>query len=531
MKRHTVCILPAFRPDATGGVAMHIAALKRCLPTFGWDVVDNPLNADLVHTHAMERAAVVDVYTNHGIYPLTDTMPAWQRRANEAIFDNLKLARCVITVSEWTASQWQHLTGVKPVIIGNGVDLREWENVPQGQWRRRLSIEEKRPLVVWGKTSFSEVLDPTPALEIAVRRPDVAVVMPVNPRLLSTAPKNVYCVGALAFSEMQTLLTDCDVYLATVQENHSVQVLEAMALSKPILGFAWGGTAETITHNHDGWLVAPYDYPALLEGLEQAMAQSKRLGKNARGTVEAFYQIPDQVARLAQVYEVVLEEKQAEMTAPKCSIVITCHNKAAYIREAIESALNQQAAPAYEIIVVDDGSTDNSRDVIADLLPAHPNVQLIAQSNQGVANARNRGIEAAAGEYICCLDGDDRLNPFFLSRLAAALDADPGLGVAYSDMLIFGHDDRGNPISPAVVRCDEYDFARLQQRNFMPCCNLFRKRAWERAGGYKAIIDRYGPSWEDYELWLNLGKLGLAGATCAGGPVRVSQGRQDGPGL
>lgn len=513
MTHHTVCILPNFKPGAPGGVAMHIAMLKKHLPSFGWDIVDNPLQADIVHTHATEQSAQTDVFSCHGIYPLKDDQPSWQRRANELIFDNLKLAHAVIAVSGWTAQQWTHLTGVKPVIIGNGVDLDDWHNVKRGVWRKRLSIKDETPIVLWGKTSFSDVLDPTPALEIAIRRPDVAVVIPVAKSLLPNAPKNVFCVGMLPFPDMKVLLADCDVYLATVQENHSIQVLEAMALEKPVLGFSWGGTAETITHDHDGWLVTPYDYPALLEGLDIAMAQSKRLGKNARKTVEALYQATDQVAQVAAVYEAVLEEKQAEIEAPKCSIVITNYNKAAYIREAIESSLTQQSAPKYEVIVVDDGSTDDSLKIIAEY---GDDIRVVSQANAGVANARNTGIYMASGEYICCLDGDDRLNPYFLNRLSAALDADPGLGIAYSDMLVFGHDDRGNAINPATVRCDEYDFERLVQRNFLPCANLFRKRAWERANGYKSVIDQYGPSWEDYELWLHMGKLGWYGRRVPG---------------
>ncbi len=489
---------------------VHIRALARHLAQRGWEIVERPDGQALVHCHAMERAPLVDVHTNHGIYPLKEQMPHWQIDANRNIFDNLKLARRVIAVSQWTADQWTDLPGVQPAIIPNGIDLAEWQAVLRGAWRARLRIPESTPLVLWGKTGLSDVLDPTPALMLAARRPDIRVVMPIDATRLPVAPKNVRCIGPLPFPEMQRLLADCDVYLATVCENHSIQVLEAMALARPIIGFAWGGTAETITNGQDGILVPPHDVEALEAALAEALERQVELGAAAQETVAARYQWCHLVEQIEMVYEAALAERAQDQAPrrPKCSIIIPCYNKAAYVQEAIRSALDQVAAPPYEIIVIDDGSTDDSLSQIRQTLGAHPQVRLIAQENQGVAAARNAGIRQAQGRYICCLDADDRTDPYLLNRLSAALDADPGLGIAYSDMVVFGPSR-----VPGVVHSSEYDFDRLKQRNFIPCCNLFRRTAWERAGGYKDI----NPSWEDYELWLNMGRLGWPGRRVPGG--------------
>lgn len=518
MAHKRVCILPAFHPGATGGVAAHVQALTRHLPACGWEVLSQYDAHALTHVHAAAVAPTVDVYTNHGIYPLREGMPAWQREQNRRIFDNLKLARQVVAVSNWTAAQWQQLVQRQPVILPNGVDLDAWTQVPTGTWRARLGLAAARPLVVWGKTGFSEVLDPRPAIELALRCPELAVVMPAPQSALPTAPANVFCVGPQPFTAMQMLLADADIYLATVQENHSVQLLEAMALAKPILGYAWGGTAETVAAaggDPPGILVPPGDVAALAAALPACLDQRGEFGAAGRELVAARYQWRQIVEQLAEVYDAALAERRAEASGPVVSIVIPVYNKAAYIAETLQSALRQVGAPRYEIIVVDDGSTDDSLAQVQAVVGEDPGVTVISQPNAGVAAARNLGISRARGKYICCLDADDRLAPQFLQRTVAALDADPGLGVAYTDMHVFGTGAKGEPLNHDV-RCDEYDWETLQKRNFLPCGNLFRKAAWQAAGGYKSVIDKYGSSWEDYELWLAMGAVGWFGRRVPG---------------
>jgi len=508
-----VCILPHVTDRSSGGVVQHVRALRRHLSKRDWELSSTIPLRGIVHTHAVETAPVIDVYTNHGIYPIKDDMPSWQKDLNKRIFENLRRAHHVIAVSTWTANQWSGLTGVTPTIISNGVDLDDFKNVKRGTTRQRFGIPKNRKIVLWGKTHFSPVLDPSPAFEIALRIPEAVVLMLVPEMMIPWTFKNVMPIGIQSYESVLQIIADTDVYLATVQENHSIQVLEAMAFGIPILGFNWGGTAETITPGKDGVLVDPNHFDDLVEGYRECLDRSHDLGEAAKATVAEKYQWTSIVDKLEKIYDQALDEKSSILrpSAITCSIVIPVYNKSKYVAETIKSALSQERAPRYEVIIVDDGSTDDSLDVIKEAVKGSTIARVFPKGNGGVSAARNFGIQQARGRYIMCLDADDTITPDALYRLSAVLDSDPNLGIAYSGFTVFGEGEQGQKIE-APLDATPYDFEKLKRGNFLPCCNLFRKHAWELAGGYKPI----NPSWEDYELWLNMGKLGWGGQAISG---------------
>jgi len=189
---------------------------------------------------------------------------------------------------------------------------------------------------------------------------------------------------------------------------------------------------------------------------------------------------------------------------PKVSVVITCHNYGRYLRDAVESVVAQTYSD-FEIIIVDDGSTDDTRDVAASLAAGYPGhgITVIGQENQGAAAARNNGIAAGKGEYIVSLDADDMLKPTFLEKTVGLLEKNPSVGIAYTSMELCGDVDG---LSSTIVTCEEYDFTTLAERNILPSCNLFRREAWIKAGGYKRLIGA-----EDWELWISMGEAGYYG--------------------
>ena len=118
----------------------------------------------------------------------------------------------------------------------------------------------------------------------------------------------------------------------------------------------------------------------------------------------------------------------------KVSIIITCYNYAQYLPEAIDSALSQ-TYPSVEVILVNDGSTDDTDKVAKSY---GKQIQYLRQDNHGVVAARNNGAALAKGKYVCFLDADDKLHPNFVQALVRGFDADGGIQLAYCDYELIG---------------------------------------------------------------------------------------------
>ncbi len=187
------------------------------------------------------------------------------------------------------------------------------------------------------------------------------------------------------------------------------------------------------------------------------------------------------------------------------SVVIPLYNKARYIEAAVQSVLDQEL-PALEVIVVDDGSTDGGADRVHAL--ADPRVRLLRQANAGVSAARNRGIEAARGEWICFLDADDAYHPGFLAALAHAHEACPEadvLGTRFRTIT----DTTGAPLEPWPVPeafCEVELIDDLRQ-HWMRQTTLCSSSIAVFAPRLRAMNPRFveGESWgEDLDMWFRL---------------------------
>lgn len=131
-------------------------------------------------------------------------------------------------------------------------------------------------------------------------------------------------------------------------------------------------------------------------------------------------------------------EKSMSENNPLFSVVIPCYNYGHCVGRAIESALNQSADCEFDITVIDDGSSDNSAQVVAAYVDALPErVRYIFQNNSGPAAARNRGIDSTRGRYLIFLDADDELTPDALKIFSAAITTSPNAG-----LIIGGHDSQ-----------------------------------------------------------------------------------------
>jgi glycosyltransferase involved in cell wall biosynthesis len=163
----------------------------------------------------------------------------------------------------------------------------------------------------------------------------------------------------------------------------------------------------------------------------------------------------------------------------------------------VGSALAQERAEL-EIIVVDDGSTDNTREVLAGYKDSR--LRVIGQAHQGVAAARNRGIEAGRGEYVALLDSDDEWLPQKLSR-QLSFQKEGGWAVTQTEETWIRH---GRVVQPQRKHAKKggWIFApSLDLCLVSPSCSMFTRRFWEDVGPF----DERLPACEDYDLWLRAG--------------------------
>ncbi len=174
------------------------------------------------------------------------------------------------------------------------------------------------------------------------------------------------------------------------------------------------------------------------------------------------------------------------------SVVIPCYNQGHFINETLNS-IEVQTYGNVETVIVNDGSTDGTTDEILARLDRGA-VSVIRTENRGLAAARNTGIEAARGKYILPLDADDTIEPTYIEKAVAALEADAGTGIVYCRASLFGAVETEWDLP-------EYSLERMLLDNIIFCSALFRRDDWLAVGGYDEEMI-YG--WEDYSFWLSL---------------------------
>lgn len=184
---------------------------------------------------------------------------------------------------------------------------------------------------------------------------------------------------------------------------------------------------------------------------------------------------------------------------PLVSIIIPNYNHAQYVGDAIWSVLTQEYRN-FEIIVVDDGSTDNSRDVITQF---GDKVQYIHQKNAGLSAARNTGIKASKGVLIGVLDADDMYESIFLSTLVAALQENPDADGVYCGYQFVDHKNNLLPqIEARPVDHDKLNDALLDGNFFVPESIFLRRYVYDNVG----LFDETLRACEDWDVWLRVTK-------------------------
>jgi glycosyltransferase involved in cell wall biosynthesis len=187
------------------------------------------------------------------------------------------------------------------------------------------------------------------------------------------------------------------------------------------------------------------------------------------------------------------------------SVIIPLYNKAPYVVKALRSVMSQTFRE-FEVIIIDDGSTDQSYEVAQNFILQTTNFKLHTQPNQGVSVARNNGVKIAQYPYICFLDADDWWAPTFLEEMKALIEEFPDAGI-YGSSYYKVKDSKNIPANIGV----EKDF----ERGLINYCQVYAKTLWmplwtgtvvihkkiyEEEGGFKPNL-KLG---EDFDLWIRI---------------------------
>jgi glycosyltransferase involved in cell wall biosynthesis len=182
---------------------------------------------------------------------------------------------------------------------------------------------------------------------------------------------------------------------------------------------------------------------------------------------------------------------------PVVSIIIPAYNAHLYIGATLESAI-KQTFRSFEIIVVDDGSTDDTQSIAQNFCDR--GVTVISQSNAGPAAARNRALSIARGEYVALLDADDLWEPDYLQTMVGFLNSHPEVAIAFSDSIFFGKSKfNGRRFQEVYPPCTPITFAKLAAQISHVCVAATIRRE---------IFDRIGPfddrlrAIDDFDFWL-----------------------------
>lgn len=182
--------------------------------------------------------------------------------------------------------------------------------------------------------------------------------------------------------------------------------------------------------------------------------------------------------------------------SPRVSVVLPTYNQAEYLPRALDSILDQTWRD-YELVVVNDGSTDDTPRILEEYHRRH-NFTIVSQENQKLPRALNAGFRRAQGEYLTWTSSDNMMLPQMLEVLVDALDRNPQVGLAYADWEVIDESDA----VIGVVRTLDFDRHLLMRANYVNACFLYRRTCQDTVG-------LYDPEYihaEDWEYWFRIAR-------------------------
>lgn len=508
-----VCIMPNFRGEdrGDGGIRRVVEAQKKHLPAYNYNVVDSPEQADIIATHGVIQSHVTSVpIVNHchGAYWRELNWSRWHLEANEDVLKAIKQSAVSTAPSEWVARILRRGLMREIPVLYHGIDPSDFDvSITPGDY------------VLWNKNRPDPICDPYVPLKLAELAPNTKFISTFGPRMYDNPPPNMQLTGRIPYSEAKKLVNNAAVYLCSARETFGIGTLEAMACAVPVLGFNWGGQREIIEHKVTGWLAAPGDFDGLLEGLRYCLQNKKKIGRAARAHVLKNFDWKKRIADYASLYDRVLAQAADAAKSPRVSVIITCFNLAELLPRAVASVARNNY-DSYEIIIVNDASPDNTREIADKIAGLNSRVKCLhLETNQYLAGALNAGISMARGKYILPLDADNEIADNALYTLAGALDAAPEIDIAYGAMEVVESDNRRwiSDWPPA-----NFDFrAQIHHRNQITSTAMYRREVWERTGGYR----RRCRTAEDADFWCRVTSFGAEPKRVTEAPMLIYHNR------
>lgn len=298
-------------------------------------------------------------------------------------------------------------------------------------------------------------------------------------------------IGMVPNHEMPTWMRWADAFvLPSLWEGFGTVLIEALACGTPVIASNRAPMSEVVTHRWDGLLCDPESVTDIARAIFELGDEGTRarLAAPARTSSEP-YDFESISRRESALYGWMLNTAK-----PKVSVVIPTYNRQQFIERAVRNVLDQ-AYPALELVVVDDGSTDETAEVLG-RLATEPRIRVLTQQNLGLPAALNAGFAVATGELFAWSCDDDFYRPGALMALARELTLDNTAGAVFADYELVGDEVGKRTVHTGPL-------SDLHVRNTIGLCVLFRRSVWEQTG-------KFDPAYilaEDYEYWVRMSRV------------------------
>jgi len=491
------------------GIAQVVINWSKHLPKYGIDLVAPGEPADLSIGHIVSNLDA-DIHVTHGLLWTEEIkLGKYAYGVNANLAKAAVNAHTIIAPSRWVADVYRRDLHKHVHVVGHGINPNEWEhNYRRGDY------------VLYTKNRTSDGLDPGQINDVARAMPHTTFYTTFATR--DSPPNVVTYGGTVPFEEMKRHIQEAGVIFMPDRETWGIAAAEALASGVPVCSTSAGAVKDFVEHGRTGYIYRDHNLNDAIQGIKYCLKHGSILGQNARWVAKKELDWKYSISMLATIIHNVYDEvvyKDKLYQAGKLdtvAVVITSHNYGDVVGKAIDSVLAQTRMPDH-IIVVDDSSTDNTKDVVEKYTKTISSIEYLRVDLQNVALARNAGIYRTDCNFVVVLDGDDQIKPDFVKDCLKPLVGDKTIGFSYSGSEVIDYQKGGEHLAPPGLAKEmglrahkPWPTMDVNKQfieglaNQFPACVMFRRKALIEAGGYMARYAPRGAGTEDANLYLRL---------------------------